>query len=42
MREISMQEVEQRRQEIYDTLRDMTSTHEQKVTYLARHAPRIS
>ena len=38
MREISMQEVEQRRQEIYDTLRDMTSTHEQKVTYLARHA----
>ncbi len=38
MREMSMQEVERRRAEIYDTLRDTTTTHEQKVTYLARHA----
>lgn len=35
---MDMNEVEQRRQEILDTLRDPTTTHEQKVTYLARHA----
>ena len=38
MREISMAEVESRRQAILDTLKDPTATHEQKVTYLARHA----
>ena len=38
MRPMDMNEVEQRRQEILDTLRDPTTTHEQKVTYLARHA----
>ena len=35
---MDMNEVEQRRQEILVTLRDPTTTHEQKVTYLARHA----
>ena len=38
MRPMDMNEVEQRRREILDTLRDPTTTHEQKVTYLARHA----
>lgn len=38
MREISMTEVESRRQAILNTLKDPTATHEQKVTYLARHA----
>ena len=38
MRPMEMNEVEQRRREILDTLRDPTTTHEQKVTYLARHA----
>ncbi len=38
MREISMAEVESRRQAILDTIKDPTATHEQKVTYLARHA----
>ena len=38
MREIAMQEVEQRRKDILDTLCCTTTTHEQKVTYLARHA----
>ena len=33
-----MEEVELRRQEILDTIKDPTATHEQKVTYLARHA----
>ncbi len=30
--------IEEKRREIYDTLVDPTTTHEQKVTYLARHA----
>ena len=30
--------MEEKRQEIYTTLTDPTATHEQKVTYLARHA----
>ena len=38
MRPITMEEVELRRQEILDTIKDPTATHEQKVTYLARHA----
>ncbi len=38
MREISMAEVERRRQDILATIKDTTETHEQKVTYLARHA----
>ena len=33
-----MEEVEQRRQAILATIKDPTATHEQKVTYLARHA----
>lgn len=38
MKEISMAEVESRRQAILATIKDPTATHEQKVTYLARHA----
>ena len=38
MRPITMEEVELRRQEILDTIKDPTASHEQKVTYLARHA----
>ncbi len=38
MRSISMETVEAKRQEILATLKDPTATHEQKVTYLARHA----
>ena len=33
-----MEEVEQRREEILATIKDPTASHEQKVTYLARHA----
>ena len=38
MRSISMETVEAKRAEILATLKDKTATHEQKVTYLARHA----
>ena len=38
MRSISMETVEAKRAEILATLKDQTATHEQKVTYLARHA----
>lgn len=38
MRPISMETVEQKREEILHTLKDKTASHEQKVTYLARHA----
>lgn len=38
MRPISMETVEQKRQEILHTIQDLTASHEQKVTYLARHA----
>lgn len=38
MKPITMSEVESRRQAILDTIKDPTATHEQKVTYLARHA----
>ena len=38
MRSISMKTVEAKRAEILATLKDQTATHEQKVTYLARHA----
>ena len=38
MREMTMAELEACRQAILDTLKDPTATHEQKVTYLARHA----
>ena len=38
MRKISMEEVESRRSAILATIKDPTATHEQKVTYLARHA----
>ena len=38
MRPITMEEVELRRQEILDTIKDPTASHEQRVTYLARHA----
>lgn len=38
MRPITMETVEQKREEILHTIKDPTATHEQKVTYLARHA----
>lgn len=38
MKPISMDTVNTKRQEILATLKDPTATHEQKVTYLARHA----
>lgn len=38
MRAMDINEVELRRSEILQTLKDPTATHEQKVTYLARHA----
>lgn len=38
MRPITMEEVERRREEILATIKDPTASHEQKVTYLARHA----
>ena len=38
MRPITMEKVEAKRAEILATLKDPTATHEQKVTYLARHA----
>ncbi|MCQ2523447.1 MAG: YjjI family glycine radical enzyme [Lachnospiraceae bacterium] len=37
-RKLSVEMIENMRQEIYDTLVDPTSTHEQRVTYLARKA----
>ena len=38
MRPISLETVEEKRREILATIQDRTATHEQKVTYLARHA----
>ena len=38
MRSISMEEVEKRRADILAMIKDPTASHEQKVTYLARHA----
>ena len=38
MRPITMEETERRREEILATIKDPTASHEQKVTYLARHA----
>ena len=38
MRPISMENVETKRSEILDILQDVTTTHEQKVTFLARAA----
>lgn len=38
MRPISMETVEEKRREILATIQDKTASHEQKVTYLARHA----
>lgn len=38
MRPITMEQVEEKRAEILKTIQDPTATHEQKVTYLARHA----
>ena len=38
MRPISMETVEEKRREILATIQDKTASHEQKVTYLVRHA----
>ena len=38
MREISMERVEQIRQNIYDTITSVTMTHEQKLTSMCCHA----
>ena len=37
-RTLTSEMIEQKRQEIYETLTEPTTTHEQKVTYLARNA----
>lgn len=38
---LTQQQLEEARQEIYRTLIDPTATHEQRVTYLARHAENL-
>ena len=37
-RVLTPEQIEEKRQAIYDTLTDPTTSHEQKVTYLARKA----